>query len=777
MHKDDDLTDSQRAAVEHFTGPLLVLAGPGSGKTRVITRRIARLIERGVSPRQIVALTFTNKAAREMAERVERLLPGSHVWVTTFHKFCARLLRDYGEAVGLKPNFSIFDTSDQHQLLKHLLHEEDVDAVHFTPARLAQYISQAKQELIGPEEYQQRWEQHVGSLWETIAARIYPKYQQRLLAANAVDFDDLLMHVARLLYEQPELRRLLDQRFRFILVDEYQDTNLAQYQIVAALSQDEPHLCVTGDPDQSIYGWRGAQIENILRFERDFPHVTVIRLEDNFRSTPQILTVADQLIAHNRRRKAKRLITQNPAGPPVELRLYADARQEAEGIAREIATRVSAGARLSDFAILYRVNALSRSLEAALVQHGLRYQVAAGVAFYERSEIKDLLAYLRLIENPRDRLAFLRIVNVPARGIGRSTLQRMTRWADDQQLSLLEAASRADAIPGLSPRSARALCEFHHLIERLQELATSPVADLLQQVLIQTGYSALDMQHAREEDWQRHENIAELLTVARQYDEQQPGGSLSGFLESASLAQDVDRLDSSAGKVTLMTLHAAKGLEFPVVFIVGLEQNLIPHERALRSQDPAELEEERRLLFVGITRAQRELILTQTLRREWQGRPLLTISSDFLSEMELLVRDCTLEGLDLPRPSELSPTPHLPPAPEPAETDNPSATPDRRHSVSSRARWLQLAREGHPWLTTAAALASGKSDPCDLPCAFRVGMRVIHPDYGPGTVLHVSDGWTRRRSVRVRFDDHDGEQTFVVAHSPLQPLSEDDRPG
>ena len=401
MGKDADLTESQRAAVEHFEGPLLVVAGPGSGKTRVITRRIACLIDRGVHPHEILAITFTNKAARVMSERVQALLPRCFVWVSTFHKFCARLLREQAAVVGLRSNFSIFDTSDQLTLLKGVLHDLDFDATHFPPGKLLGRISKAKNDLITAEQFKQKHSASIGTHLDAVTARVYPLYQKRLLEANAVDFDDLLMHVARMLHEHDELRMTLDERYRFILVDEYQDTNRAQYQIVAALSQQYPNLCVTGDPDQSIYGWRGAQIENILRFERDFPGVALVRLEENFRSTPEILAAADELIRHNVNRKPKRLKAMRESGQPVELRLYVDGQNEASSIAAEIQSLVQSGQRgWNDFAIFYRVNSLSRTVETALSRLKIPYQVAGGLAFYERAEIKDILGYLRLIEKP-----------------------------------------------------------------------------------------------------------------------------------------------------------------------------------------------------------------------------------------------------------------------------------------------------------------------------------------------------------------------------------------
>ncbi len=747
----DDLTLNQRAAVEHFDGPLLVLAGPGSGKTRVITRRIARLIERRVAPWSILAITFTNKAAKEMATRVERLIPGERIWVTTFHKFCARILRQHGAAVGLQPNFSIFDTSDQHQLLRQILHDEDIDSTHYPPAKFSWRISQAKQELITPELYLARHEEQIGNHLDAVMTRVYPKYQQRLLEANGVDFDDLLMHVATLLREQDGLRAELDQRFQYILVDEYQDTNQAQYQIVAALSQIEPNLCATGDPDQSIYGWRGAQIENILRFERDFPQVKVIRLEQNFRSTPEILQAADQLIAHNKQRKPKRLTTDNESGPPVEIRLYVDGRQEAESLASDIREQVASGAKKwSDFAVFYRVNALSRILETAFTTLKVPYQVAAGVAFYERAEIKDLLGYLRLIENPRDRAAFLRTVNTPARGIGKTSLERLVRWADAANVRLLDAARCAEQATGVSSRAVKALKQFASLIDELRGLSGGAVAALLSQVLQRTGYLQGD-EHS-EDDLQRKGNVNELLSATRQYDEQDlEGGGLGAFLESASLAQDVDTLDPEQGAVTFMTLHAAKGLEFPCVYIVGVEQNLIPHERALRQYEAREIEEERRLLFVGITRAEEQLVLTQTLRREIHGRAMPTIPSEFLSEMALTPVDATRDTMRFD--------------PDEFDVDERLAAPAPKLKSPKAASVLANLR-----LTTGAALAAGSSQPADVPQGFSTGMRVRHPRYGLGVVRSTSAGMARLRTVTVEFEEDGRTETFVAAKCPLQPV-------
>jgi DNA helicase-2/ATP-dependent DNA helicase PcrA len=799
----DDLTPSQRAAVEHFEGPLLVLAGPGSGKTRVITRRIARLVERGVSPWEILAITFTNKAAREMGERVRKLLPRGNVWVSTFHKFCARLLRERGEAVGLKPNFSIFDTSDQHQLIKEVLHDENIDATHYPPGKVGQRISAAKNELITPELYLARRQERVGMNIDALVARVYPKYQQRLLAANAVDFDDILVHVARLLEEQPDLRAQLDERHRFILVDEYQDTNQAQYQIVASLSQDSPNLCATGDPDQSIYGWRGAQVENILRFERDFPSVKVIRLEDNFRSTPEILAAADELIAHNVRRKIKQLRTENPNGDPVELRLYADGWAEAQGIAQEIRDLVEEGERnWSDFAIFYRVNALSRTLETTLARHRIPHQIAGGVAFYERAEIKDLLCYLRLIENPADRAAFLRVVNKPARGIGKTSLDRLVQWANASNRPLLEAARLASDAVNVPKKAAVGLQRFAGLIGELSQLASGAIEPLLRQIVLQTQFDQ-QWEAGSEEEAQRLSNVGELISAAGQYDKEFGAEtSLSGFLETATLAQDVDSLAEGTGAVTLMTLHSAKGLEFPCVYLVGVEQNLLPHERVVRQNDPRQYEEERRLLFVGITRAKQRLVLTHTMRRELHGRSLSTIPSDFLGEIRRLAnRDCTdvdasfdVEQFEADDESAFGAGDSAFDAAESAfggdsafgktaenlERRTPNA--ERRAAGRGSSDPASIRRESpdpaeaRPQvsapsrrLTTGAALAAGKSQPVEMPIGFAPGMTVRHPRYGLGTVVDVS-GLSRHRIVTVEFEEGDRREKFIASKCPLQPV-------
>jgi len=768
-----DLTAPQWEAVDHADGALLVLAGPGSGKTRVITRRIARLIERGISPREILAITFTNKAANEMAERVARLIPGTQVWVSTFHRFCARLLRHHGQAVGLQPNFTILDTADQRSILKEVLAEIDQEAAHVPIGQIAARISVAKNRLITPETLSQQIEDGIGSFLDRCVAQTYSAYQRALLRSNAVDFDDLLMHVALLLRDNPQLRSHLDRRHHYILVDEYQDTNLAQYQIVRALSVDYPNLCVTGDPDQSIYGWRGADIENILRFEQDFPGASIVRLEENFRSTPAILQGADELIRRNLHRKAKDLFTSNPAGPPIELLSSYDATEEAERIASRILAAVDQGRPWTDFALLYRVNALSRRLEIAMLRNRIPYQVAAGVAFYERAEIKDLLAYLRMFFNPNDEMAFRRVLGMSVQcfgtkkkkilqGISKQTQNKVVRFAAQQGIDLFDAVKQAAKIPALSKQAVPALKRFGAMIEEIQYAGDGSVEGLLRKIIHRTQYTAAWEQSRSEDDIQRLANVEEFLAAARHHDETtQAEDPLGAFLEESSLVADLDSVDATAGKVTLMTLHAAKGLEFPTVFIVGVEHNLLPHERSIRDQNPRELEEERRLLFVGMTRAMRELYLTETSYRDIHGQTLPTIPSQFLSEIPSIVSNSS--DSDLP---EL--TQPVPKQPDPAsfQTSSPSSSLTPHQAQIEKLRKLG----GKPLLTTGAALLAGTQATADIPVGFKVGMRVRHPQKGVGLIVEVSvDG--PRRTVGVLFDSGE-ESQFLANKCPLQPIAQ-----
>ncbi|MEX0939008.1 MAG: UvrD-helicase domain-containing protein [Pirellulales bacterium] len=734
------LTEAQREAVLHRDGPMLILAGPGSGKTRVVTHRIAHLLHQGVPAYRILALTFTNKAADEMRARVEKLAPGEAVWMSTFHRFAARMLRKYASYIGLDENFTIYDTSDSKHALGRVLESLDSPTLHYTPERIAATISWAKNNLVSPAEFAARPGDALGS----IVAGIYPAYQKRLLTSSAVDFDDLLFHFARLLRDNPEIRATLDDRYRYILVDEYQDTNLAQYAIVRALSVDYPNLAVTGDPDQSIYGWRGANLGNILDFENDFPEVRIVRLERNYRSTKRILRVADHLIGHNVRRKKKALFTENDEGGAVRLVIYPSQRDEAQMIADRIGRDIREGGRRPrDFAIFYRINALSRSLEIALRAQGIPYQLVRGLEFYQRKEIKDVLSYAQLINNPRDDVAFLRIVNTPTRGIGRKTIQRLDEHAVRYGLSMLEAAREAGLIESLHKRAAVQVAKFVAMCDRLREIATAPVEEVLGTILSESGYRQQYEGSDFEEDQNRLANIEELLTDARQFDEQHSGDApLEDFLEQACLVNDTDDWETSTDKVTLMTLHAAKGLEFPVVFVIAIEHGLLPHER--NCDDPQRVEEERRLMFVGITRAQEELHLSYANQRDFRGQRRHSIPSEFLMQLpreELEIVE--LDDITAWYPSEPV-----------VET---KATPPTRVTTPSSG------------LTTAGQLAGQAvaQPPRVSPDAFAQGMTVIHPEYGPGKIISLS-GEGRGRKATISFPTA-GQKKFVLANCSLRP--------
>jgi len=756
----DGLTDAQREAVTHLDGPLLILAGPGSGKTRVVTHRVAWLLEQGIPGQQVLALTFTNKAADEMSRRIERLTGDPTVWVGTFHRFCARLLRKYAPLVGLQENYTIYDTDDSHQALRQALRSLKIDAERFTPDNIAKAISWAKNNLIAPHEYKAKPGHALGQVVEAA----YPAYQGQLAQSNAADFDDLLFHVATLLRDNPEIRAGLDERYRFILVDEYQDTNLAQYAIARALSVDHPNLAVTGDPDQSIYGWRGANLNNILEFERDFPEVHVVRLEQNYRSTQRILRVAAELIAHNIRRKEKGLFTDNGQGAPVRLVTYPTQRDEAEGIAARIAADIAAGRRPCDFAIFYRVNALSRAFEFALRERGVPYQMVNGLEFFHRREIKDILSYLHLLNNPQDGVALRRVINTPARGIGKTTIDRLSDYADRHALPLLEAARQASRIESIKARPAGLLAKFVALFDRLSAAVAGPVEEILGLVLAETGYQKQLRESEDEDDQQRLANIEELLTVARDFDERQgEAGQLEAFLEETCLVNDTDAWETDADRVTLMTLHASKGLEFPVVYLTAVEEGILPHERS--REHPEQLEEERRLMFVGITRAQQELQLSTARYRDFRGQRKLTIPSSFLMELPRGEMDVDwAHAEDRPSRSWL-------------EADDSGDIGDLYGEEPGGADYAPdesvppAVRAPRPIsLTTAAAMANGGEPAAPLaPDAFRQGMLVLHTVYGLGQIIALSGSGDRRKAT-VDFAPPAGRKKFLLAESTLRPV-------
>jgi DNA helicase-2/ATP-dependent DNA helicase PcrA len=624
-----DLNPAQREAVLTTEGPLLVIAGAGSGKTRVLTYRVAHLINAvGAKPNEILAITFTNKAAGEMRERLQRLLgrTGQGLWILTFHSACGRILRREAERLGYRSNFTIYDQADQVRLVKQCLEELERDPKRFTPRGIHNQISQAKNRLISPDEYSNQ----VQSFYDQTVADVYQLYQRRLFTSNAVDFDDLLMLTVDVLERFPDVREKWQKAFRYILVDEYQDTNHAQYRLLQLLAEKHRNLMAVGDPDQSIYAFRGADITNILDFERDFPGTRTIALEQNYRSTNSILDAANAVITNNRERKPKELWSDLGDGEPVRVVEVEDEHAEARFVAAGIASLVEQGFAGDEIAIFYRTNAQSRVLEDVLVRQGVAYQVIGGPRFYERAEIKDAIAYLQAIDNPYDAVSLQRIANRPRRGIGDSSLARLQTWADSQGRSLWEALEFAEEA-GVGAAPLKAVQGFRTLMQSLQSGALEfPVSELLERVFEQSGYlEALEAERTIEAQG-RMENLQELIGVAREYQETAEEPSLSHFLQEISLYSDQDALRGEESLVTLMTLHNAKGLEFRAVYLIGMEEGIFPHSRSIEEQG---VEEERRLAYVGMTRARELLNLTHASSRSLWGSRGYNMPSRFLDEL------------------------------------------------------------------------------------------------------------------------------------------------
>ncbi|NLK42552.1 MAG: UvrD-helicase domain-containing protein [Planctomycetes bacterium] len=623
----DKLTESQRKAVFHKTGPLLVLAGPGSGKTRVITCRIAALIESGVRPYHICAITFTNKAAEEMRLRVEQSTCSAGVYVSTFHALCVRILRRYAEQAGIGQNFTIYDVDDQKRCMKEAIAACQIDTGNFTPARMLDYISNLKNDL----EDETAFAARANDYFSKYAARIYAKYQALLRQNNAVDFDDLLLKTAFLLRDYPDVRMELSNRFRYLLVDEYQDTNHAQYQIAKGLALTHRNICVTGDPDQSIYRWRGADIQNILAFEKDWPEAVVVKLEENFRSTPNILEKASRLIRVNTQRKHKDLIATRPAGEPVVIQTCEDEAHETRHVAERIKALINEGVDPNEIAVFFRVNSMSRTIEESLIRDRLPYQVVRGVEFYARKEIRDMLSYLKLIVNPKDDIAFQRAVGTHPRGIGKTSVQRLEDYGRKMGLSLLEAAAQAEQVPAINHPTQKRLKAFAAMIDKFRQDINGPVGPLMDCVFAETGYA--DALKTADRDAQSAiDNVNELINAAAEYDSHTESPSLIDYMQTIALYSDTDAYDPQAGRISLMTLHAAKGLEFDYVFIIGLEEGILPHERSLDG-GKEDIEEERRLLFVGMTRARKYLHLSYARHRVLRGQFIRSTPSPFLYEI------------------------------------------------------------------------------------------------------------------------------------------------
>ena len=785
----DGLNEAQRKAVMHVDGPLLTLAGPGTGKTSVVTHRIAYLLDQGISPYSILALTFTNKAAREMKLRLAKMVGDVPVWMGTFHGYCAKFLRHYGNRVGLKENFTIFDTDDSKSAMEEAIEQSGVSLTHLKYADIVRGIGQLKNRAITPEMLQEPTRNAV----EVAVRKIYPIYQKYLLSNNAVDFDDLLMHTATILRTNEDLRADLDSKHRYVLVDEYQDTNLAQYLIVRGLALDHPNINATGDPDQSIYGWRGADIANILNFERDYPNLKIVRLEENYRSTPQVLSAADSLISCNVRRKAKNLIPTRPDGSKIRICTYASARDEAEHIADQIAKEVIEGtARAKDFAILYRTNAQSRLLEQALMRRKLTYQLIGGFRFYQRQEVRDLISYLRLVNNPEDDISFKRVVNCPPRGLGDKALQQVTELARSREIPMLVALRAATEREMLSKKALSGARAFLGIYDRLVQLTSESIQAMLTHVLEATDYvNYLAGKKSEAPDESVQGNVQELLLDARDKDALMPNGEgLQQFLEEISLASDTDNLTDD-NRVTLMTLHSAKGLEFKHVYIIAVEQDILPHSRS--KQDPDQYEEERRLFFVGITRAKDTLQLSTALSRGFSNR--MGTASPFLVELpraEMSIVDLTRADADdlawddykadedsdsveewnqesdwqqenAWDDSDQSESPSSIRKPKSGKPKSTARGPSKlRHYSDSDDFETTSLPKGLKTGSDFGATMTLAGTPVDR---FQNGTRISHPRYGLGNVVAV-DGFGPKRIAKISFDN--GEvKSFQLSKAPI----------
>ncbi|MDH7602007.1 MAG: DNA helicase PcrA [Armatimonadota bacterium] len=713
----EELNEEQRSAVLHTEGPVLVFAGAGSGKTRVLTYRIAYLIkEKGVRPYEILAVTFTNKAANEMKERIEQLLGqrANGLWAGTFHGTCARILRERGHEIAIDRNFTIFDDSDQLALVRECMEHLNLDQKRYPPRAILDLISRAKERLIEPHEFSN----HFVGQNEAVARSVYPLYQNKLAENRALDFDDLIMQTVKLLKTSESAREHYQSRFRYILVDEYQDINYAQYVLVKLLGAKHRNIFCVGDDDQSIYRWRGADVGIILQFESDYPDATIYKLERNYRSTKKILEAANRVVSRNRSRAPKKLWTENPEGCDIELIEAGNEIDEAERIAYSIQQKVASGKReYRDIAVLYRINAQSRVLEDTFMRHGIPHRLIGAVRFYERKEVKDIIAYLRLAANPFESVSLRRVINVPHRGIGATSLAKLEEFASRKGISLYEALHRLHEAEDISKRARTAMEAFAAIIDHLHELSTQlPVNRLAEEVVAVTGYiDDLAQEHTAEAQ-SRAENVRELLTVTDQFVQSAENPSLAAFLEQVSLISDIDTYDPSGNAVTLMTLHSAKGLEFPVVYIAGMEEGILPHRRS--ATDSEELEEERRLCYVGMTRAKEELIFSHAYKRTLMGQTQLCEISRFLRDI----------------PPELFA----------------GALPDTR-----RAEDTQWKRDFVPRITPSTA-------------TFKPATKVEHPHFGRGIVLNCTGSGDDER-VTVAFDDY-GVKVLAVSVAKLKKI-------
>ena len=740
------LNEQQLEAVRHKEGPLLIMAGAGSGKTRVLTARIANLLAQGVAPYRILAITFTNKAALEMRQRVDKLIGAAakDVWLSTFHSFCARFLRREIEATGIyKSNFVIYDTTDTQTLIKRCLKELNFDEKRFSPGSVLGTISDAKNKLLGAKAFAQT----AKDFYAEKVAEVYELYAKRMVENNALDFDDLLMVAVVLLEKNEEIREKYQQRFQYILVDEYQDTNGAQYQLTKILAAKHRNICVVGDADQSIYGWRGADMRNILNFEADYPETRTILLEQNYRSTKTILAAANAVIAHNEERKPKNLWTDNAGGEKIISYEASDGLDEARFIADAIKAEAAHGFGYGDVAVLYRTNAQSRVLEERFMQVGLPYTMVGGLKFYDRKEIKDIIAYLRVVYNPLDNVSLLRIINVPRRGIGQTSLARLGDYAAAKGLTLFDVISQPellDDIEGFTARTKRPLEDFGVLLFNLMgKVAGLPLDELVEAVLEDSGYLKELEKSSKVEDEARLENIKEFIGVAREFIKEEADTSLENFLAQMALISDVDKADLDEARVTLMTFHAAKGLEFPVVFMAGMEEGIFPHSRT--QMDPQALEEERRTCYVGITRAEKKLYLTHADERMIYGNITSYPPSRFLSEIP---------------PEYLE---------ERSYRDKyGSAGGDRRLDVTSvKASVKKATNVKTPPKARGNAAASTPIKP-DLSIKWRAGDKVYHSAWGEGVIVSVK-GTGEETELKISFAQR-GLKGLMQKYAPIKKL-------
>ncbi|WP_353421793.1 DNA helicase PcrA [Staphylococcus delphini] len=694
-----NMNKEQSEAVRTTEGPLLIMAGAGSGKTRVLTHRIAYLLdEKDVSPYNILAITFTNKAAKEMKERVQALVgeEAEVIWMSTFHSMCVRILRRDADRIGIERNFTIIDPTDQKSVIKDVLKRENIDPKKYEPKIFIGEISKLKNDLLTPAKV----EAEADDFYSRMVATVYKGYQQQLVRNQALDFDDLIMTTIRLFERVPDVLDFYQNKFQYIHVDEYQDTNTAQYTLVNMLAQKFKNLCVVGDSDQSIYGWRGANIHNILSFEKDYPNARTIFLEQNYRSTKTILQAANEVIRHNTERKPKGLWTANQQGEKIHYYEAMSERDETEYVVREIFKQQKKGKRYKDMAVLYRTNAQSRVLEETFLKSTIPYVMVGGQKFYDRKEIKDLLSYLRLIANSADDISLQRIINVPKRGIGPSSVEKIATYAADHELTMFDGLAEVDFI-GLSKKVTQAAAEFYQLMSNLmQEQEFLEVSEIVDEVLEKSGYREMLKREQSIESRSRLENIDEFMSVPVDYEKNTPleEQSLINFLTDLSLVADVDEANLEDG-VTLMTMHSAKGLEFPIVFIIGMEESIFPHIRAIQSENDHEMEEERRISYVAITRAEEELYLSHATSRTLFGRPQSNARSRFLNEIPE-------ELLDLP---------------------------ERQHATTIGSKKRQSAKRGFSQRVVKNSTSSSTAS------NWKVGDKVMHKSWGEGMVSNVND--------------------------------------